>query len=94
MEIKSFSGTLGAGGYSTPITFSASISYSGKIIFDFDIIPLTQETAYIQKIFHKDKESPEFEAFTLSGTSADGTEFKNEELYFVDLSHEQRISCC
>lgn len=89
MEIKSFSGTLGAGGYSTPITFSASISYSGKIIFDFSLIPLTPETAYIQKLFHKDKESQKFEDFTLSGTSEDGTEFKTEELYFVDLSHEQ-----
>jgi hypothetical protein len=89
MEIKSFSGTLEASGYSTPVIFSALISYSGKIIFDFGLIPLTPETAYIQKIFHKDKESPEFEEFTLSGTSEDGTEFKTEELYFVDLSHEQ-----
>ena len=89
MEIKSFSGTLEASGYSTPVIFSASISHSGKVIFDFGVIPLTPETAYIQKLFHKDKESQKFEDFTLSGTAEDGTEFKTEELFFVDLSHEQ-----
>ena len=84
MEIKSFSGTLEASGYSTPVIFSASISHSGKIIFDFGIIPLTQETAYIQQLFHE--ESPKFEAFTLSGTSDDGTEFKTKDLYFTCLN--------
>lgn len=81
MEIKSFSGTLEASGYSTPVIFSASISHSGKIIFDFGIIPLTQETAYIHQLFHK--ESTKFEDFTLSGTSDDGTEFKTKDLYFT-----------
>jgi len=84
MEIKSFSGTLEASGYSTPVIFSASISHSGKIIFDFGIIPLTQETAYIHQLFHK--ESTKFEDFTLSGTSDDGTEFKTKDLYFTCLN--------
>ena len=84
MEIKSFSGTLEASGYSTPITFSASISHGGKIIFDFGIIPLIQETAYIQKLFHK--ESTKFENFTLSGTSEDGTVFKTKDLFFTCLN--------
>jgi len=84
MEVKSFSGTLEASGYSTPITFSASISHTGKIIFDFGIISLTHETAYIQKLFHK--ESSTFEDFTLSGTSEDGTEFKTKDLYFTCLN--------
>ncbi len=84
MEIKSFSGTLEASGYSTPITFSASISHAGKIIFDFGVIPLTQDTVYIKKQFLK--ESPKFEDFTLSGTSYDGTEFKTKDLYFTCLN--------
>jgi hypothetical protein len=87
MEIKSFSGTLEASGYSTPITFSASISHAGKIIFDFDVIPLTPETAYIQKLFHKESpESPDFTDFTLSGKSEDGTEFTTKNLFFEHLS--------
>ncbi len=84
MEIKSFSGTLEASSYSNPITFSASISHTGKIIFDFGGIPLTPETAYIQKLFHK--ESPKFEDFTLTGTSEDGTVFKTKDLYFTSLN--------
>ncbi|MGB7510655.1 MAG: hypothetical protein WBP54_05110 [Pelodictyon phaeoclathratiforme] len=84
MEIKSFSGTLEASGYSTPITFSASISHAGKIIFDFGVIPLIQENAYILKLFHK--ESIKSENFTLSGTSEDGTEFTTKDLYFTCLN--------
>jgi hypothetical protein len=84
MVNKSFSGTLEASGNRTPITFSASISHDGKIIFDFGAIPLTHETAYIRELFHK--ESPKFEDFTLSGTSEDGTEFKTKDLYFTCLN--------
>ncbi len=84
MEIKSFSGTLEASGYSTPITFSASISHGGKIIFDFGVIPLIQQNAYILKLFHK--ESIKSENFTLSGTSEDGTEFTTKDLYFTCLN--------
>ena len=84
MEIKSFSGTLEACGHSTPITFSVSISHAGKINFDFGVIPLTQETAYIKTLFYK--ESPKSEVFTLSGTSEDGTEFKTKDLYFTCLN--------
>ena len=84
MEIKTFSGTLEARGNSTPITFSASISHAGKINFDFGVIPLIQETAYILTLFHK--ESPKFEYFTLAGISEDGTEFKTKDLYFTCLN--------
>ena len=84
MEIKSFSGTLEACVHSTPITFSAFISDAGKINFDFGVIPLTQETAYILKLFHKECEK--FEYFTLIGISDDGTEFKTKDLYFTCLN--------
>ena len=84
MEIKSFSGTLEASGNITPITFSVSISHAGKIIFDFGVIPLTQETAYIKKLFYK--ESPKSEDFTLTGISEDGTQFKTKNLHLTSLN--------
>lgn len=84
-EFKSFSGCLQASGHSMPITFSARISRTGEVEFDFGTITRTQETIFIMTSWNG--EGSKLRYFLLSGKSEDGTEFKTKYLHFKSLGH-------
>ncbi|MHB8843996.1 MAG: hypothetical protein ACYC7L_04545 [Nitrospirota bacterium] len=84
-EFKSFSGHLQAGYNIIPITFSARIDRSGEVEFDFEYIPLTNETGFLMKYW--DDEYSAHNRISLSGRSIDGIDFKIDDL-LVTLGHE------
>ena len=84
-NFTSFSGSLDADGNSISLSFSARINHRGEVEFDFDNIPLTQETCFI---ITWDDDNSKVNYFSLSGKSADGIEFKTEDLLFNSLGHE------
>lgn len=85
-EHRTFFGSLHAMVHSTQITFSARIADTGKVEFDFGAILLTQETSFIKTCWNGKGDIPGH--FSLFGKSADGIEFKTEDLYFNSLGNK------
>ena len=82
-DLRSFCGCLEAGGFRIPINFSARIDNKGEVEFGFGTIALTQETIFIRTNWDDDHNY-----FSLAGKSADGIEFKTEDLQFNSVGHE------
>jgi len=100
-EFKSFLGHLQTGDNIISIAFSARISRSGEVEFDFGSFPLTDETSFLMKYWDDDFSA--HNSISLSGKSADGIECKTGDLQFTALgleSHKEtgtRLSpkgCC
>lgn len=85
-NFTSFSGGLDADGNSISLSFSVRINHRGEVEFDLGHIALTRETSFIMKCWDDDRSK--VNCFTLSGKSADGIEFKTEDLLLNSLGHE------
>lgn len=85
MESKSFSGTLSFNGKSLELEFSVYIEISGEAVLLLPSIPLNKETKFISDGFYNI--GPEFNKFSLNGTSPDGVTLKSNEVIFTSLNN-------
>lgn len=80
MEFKSFKGSLASGENQLPITFKVRLDAAGEAEFEFEVIPLTKESSFVNERW--EGAGREFGYFTLTGTADDGTSFKTDNLHF------------
>jgi hypothetical protein len=71
-----------------PLSFQARIDASGALDFDFDRVPLNQDSMFLYLAWHKDGES--VPGFALTGVADDGTKLETKHLYFRSMGDKSR----
>lgn len=89
-ELTSYTGDLSLDGKSLNFGFRAGVNPSGELVFEFDPIPLNDESKFIYLGWDRDK--VRFIQFGLEGIAPDGTRFETSALYFTALRTSSNAS--
>lgn len=83
MKPNRFEGSLGIAGHSYPVAFTAAIDRTGEVKLQFEQIPITAGSAFIQDCW--EGTGTDFGVFSLVGTAADEASFATDSLIFSAL---------
>jgi hypothetical protein len=83
MESKKFRGTLSSGESSLEVGFTAKVDDAGEVQFEFEPIPFTKQSAFIQTDW--DPPGHDFGEFNLVGVAEDGATFDTDNLIFTTV---------
>lgn len=84
MKPKVFTGALGVGEHTTDVTFTLGLDKAGHCHFEFERIPLTEQTTFLQIYFDKVEEG-RFARFTLVGEAEGGARFECDNIILTSL---------
>ena len=82
--LKTFSGELSLHGQALSVSVRIGIAASGALEFEFESIPLTDQSQFILLGWHN--ASREIVYFALTATAEDGTRFETANLRFSSLN--------
>jgi hypothetical protein len=89
-EFEAFSGHLSLGPEKLPVTVRIGIDAAGALQFEFDTIKLTDASKFVFLSWHTS--SSEVTYFGLDASTADGTTFSTERLFFLSLNNRSDAS--
>ncbi|MHA4868854.1 hypothetical protein ACXZ1M_14245 [Duganella sp. PWIR1] len=90
LDFISFEGSIARGDHQTSLRFRVRIAENGEVEFEFESIPIKNDTIFILREWDSDRKG--LSKFSLTGLSTDGIRFSTEDLYFDSLNHSSDLS--